>query len=63
MRDQSREPCKLDAVRQGVGYGEVDLAVFGVGFVIEVVIFCEDFADVVRLASIVEYFRRDYGHE
>lgn len=63
MRNQSRETCKLDAVRQDVGDGQVDLAVFSVGLVIEVIVLCEDSADVIRLASIVEYCGGDDRHE
>lgn len=53
----------MDGVRQDISDGQVDLAVFSVGLVVEVVVLCEDSADIVRLASVVEHRRRDYGHE
>lgn len=53
----------MDGVRQDISDGQVDLAVFSVGLVVEVVVLCEDSADIVRLASVVEDRRRDDRHE
>ena len=63
MCDQSRETCELNGVRNGIRDGQIDLAVFGVRLGVEVVIRCQDLADVVRLASIIKHCRRDYRHE
>ena len=52
--NQSRQTCKLDSISQDVCDRQIYLAVFRIALMIEVVVFCEDFANIIRLASIVK---------
>ena len=52
--NQSRQTCKLDSISQDVGDRQIYLAVFRIALMIEVIVFCEYFANVIRLASIIK---------
>ena len=49
------EACKLNAVREHIGDREVDVVLPAVGFMVEVMIFREDYADIVGFPCVVEY--------
>lgn len=51
---QSRQTCKLDSISQDVGNRQIYLAIFRIALMIEVIVFCEYSADIIRFASVVK---------